>query len=66
MQFTIHWDPAVLSFTATTPGNPVFNQIFFNTNNASSGFAGASWFDPSPAFDGVTLDDEVVFTIAFD
>jgi len=66
MQFTMHWDPEVLNFTGTTPGNPIFNQIFFGTGGAPSGYVGASWYDPSPMFDGVTLDDEVVFTVSFD
>ncbi len=66
MQFTMHFDAAVLSFTGTTPGNAVFSQIFFGTGGAPSGAIAASWYDPSPSFEGVTMDDEVVFTVSFD
>jgi len=66
MQFTMHWDPTVLTFVESAPGNPVFNQIFFGTGGAPDGFVGASWFDPSPTFDGVTMTDEIAFTLTFD
>ncbi len=66
MQFTMSWDPTVLTFVEATPGNAVFSQIFFGTGGAPDGYVGASWFDPSPMFDGVTLNDENIFTVTFD
>ncbi|MEM6320069.1 MAG: cohesin domain-containing protein [Bacteroidota bacterium] len=66
MQFSLAWDPAVLTFTGTQNfGLTDLTAGSFNTDNTANGQVAVAWFDN--AAQGVTLaDNEVIFEICFD
>ncbi len=65
MQFSMSWDSEVLEYVNYSTSNPIFDGIQFGTGSAPTGVITSSWFDPSPTLEGVTMDDEVTFTLHF-
>ncbi|HFA47377.1 MAG TPA: T9SS type B sorting domain-containing protein [Bacteroidetes bacterium] len=66
MQYSMHFDPAVLQFTGVQGLNlPGFVNANIGTNNAGSGDLTISWSDPNVT--GVTVaDNTVIYQVCFD
>ena len=66
VQYTMHFDPAILSYTGVDGLNlPGMVSSQFGTNNAGNGIITLSWLDPD--VQGVTVPDgTVIYQVCFD
>ncbi len=62
LQFSIHWDPALLSLESVDGLNAALDSAIYNMNMLSSGRMAFSWLDFSTQ--GVTLADESTIFVA--
>ncbi|RMG96596.1 MAG: HYR domain-containing protein, partial [Chloroflexi bacterium] len=64
LQFSINWDPAVLSYNSTS--NLILSGGLFGTADVANGKLTFSWFDAANPTTGTTLaDGTTIFTINF-
>ena len=65
-QYSINFDPSVLTFTGIQQLLPAYGTAVFNTTNVATGVISVSWSSANPLI-GLTIpDDFVLFAICFD
>lgn len=64
-QYTLEWDPAVISFDSLTNiGLPLPENLFYNAANASMGQLLVNWFDPLGGGNDL-VDNSTMFELCF-